>query len=71
MKDLRDLKDLTIHDVQPLKRNDKQVVVLHYHTAPDGCPFPPDGRREFSLIKGQVRALPHLERVFFVDNLLV
>lgn len=31
-----------------------EVYVLYYHTAEqEGCPFPPDSRREFSLIKGE------------------
>lgn len=36
-----------------LQVGETEVFALHYHTADEGCPFPPDGRREFSLIKGQ------------------
>ena len=35
MKELRDLKDLTIHDVQPIQQHPGWLVVFVAHTKPD------------------------------------
>ena len=44
-RSLRQMSDVGIGETE--------VTVLHYYTAQEGTPFPPDPRPEFSLIRGR------------------